>query len=164
MAEIRVEPARETDVPLILGFIRGLADYEKLSDQVTATEGDLRDSLFGPAPVAEVVIAYAQHVPVGFALFFRSFSTFLGRPGLHLEDVFVLPEWRGHGIGRQLLTHLARIAVDRGYGRMEWVVLDWNEPAIGFYRRLGARVLDDWRTCRLTGEALTALASATPRV
>lgn len=160
MPEIRIEPARESDTPIVLDFIRALAAYEKLEHEVVATEQDIREWLFGARPVAEAAIAYAGGTPVAFALFFRSFSTFAGRPGLYLEDLFVLPEWRGRGVGRRLMIHLARLAVERGYARMEWAVLDWNEPAIGFYRRLGARVLEDWRTCRLAGHALDDLASA----
>jgi GNAT superfamily N-acetyltransferase len=154
---IRILPATESDVPLILRLISALADYERLSHQVAATEGALRETLFGDKPAAEVVIAYVDNVPVGFALWFYNYSTFLARQGLYLEDLFVLPEWRGHGIGRRLLSHLASIAVERGCGRMEWSVLDWNESAIGFYRKLGATVMEDWRICRLTGETLAAL-------
>jgi GNAT superfamily N-acetyltransferase len=151
---IAIVPASPEDVPLILQMIRGLAEYERLSHQVEATEESIRTSLFGPRPAAEVVLAYSGSTPVGFALFFHNFSTFLGRHGLYLEDLFVVPEWRGRGVGRRLLTHLAAIAVERGCGRFEWAVLDWNESAIGFYRRLGAQMLDDWRICRLTGDAL----------
>ena len=158
---IRIAPATETDVPLILRLIRALGEYERLSHQVVATEAALRDSLFGERPAAEVVIAHVDDVPVGFALWFHNYSTFLARPGLYLEDLFVLPEWRGHGIGRRLLTHLASVALERGCGRMEWAVLDWNESAIGFYRKLGATLLEDWRICRLTGETLTALGGKT---
>jgi GNAT superfamily N-acetyltransferase len=154
---IRIEPATERDVPLILRLITGLAEYERLAHQVVATEDALRDTLFGPRPAAEVVIAYAGDEPAGFALWFHNYSTFLARPGLYLEDLFVRPEWRGKGIGRALLAHLARVAVARGCGRMEWSVLDWNESAIGFYRRLGAELLDDWRICRVTGDRLAAL-------
>ena len=154
---IRIEPATEHDVPLILRMIRALGEYERLSHQVVATETSLRETLFGARPAAEVVIASVGDQPVGFALWFHNYSTFLARPGLYLEDLFVLPEWRGHGVGRRLLSHLARIAVARGCGRMEWAVLDWNESAIGFYRRLGATVMEDWRICRLTGDTLAAL-------
>ena len=154
---IRIEPATEADVPLILRLITALAEYERLGHQLVATEDALRDTLFGEKPAAEVVIAYVDDVPAGFALWFHNYSTFLARPGLYLEDLFVLPEWRGYGIGRQLLSHLASIAVARGCGRMEWAVLDWNESAIGFYRKLGATVLEDWRICRLVGDTLAAL-------
>ena len=152
---IRIEPATENDVPLILRLIGALAEYERLPHQ--ATETALRETLFGPRPAAEVVIAYADDVPVGYALWFQTYSTFLARRGMYLEDIFVLPESRGHGIGRQLLSHVASVAVERGCGRMEWSVLDWNESAIGFYRKLGATVMEDWRICRLTGETLAAL-------
>ena len=155
----RIERATERDVPLILRLIKGLAEYEKLTDEVRATEDDLRRSLFGPNPSAEVVVGYAGDEPVGFALFFHNYSTFLARPGMYLEDLFVLPEWRGHGYGRQLLAHLATLAVERGCGRLEWAVLDWNEPAIGFYKRLGAKPLHDWTVFRVTGDGLHQLAS-----
>ena len=131
--------ASERDVPLILQMIRDLAEYERMSDQVVATEAGLREALFGAQPQAEVLIAYADDRPAGFALFFHNFSTFVGRRGLYLEDLFVKPEFRGLGLGRRLLTELARIAVERDCGRFEWSVLDWNEPAIGFYEKLGAR-------------------------
>jgi GNAT superfamily N-acetyltransferase len=155
----RIERATERDVPLILQLIKGLAEYEKLTDEVRATEDDLRRSLFGPNPAAEVVVGYAGDEPAGFALFFHNYSTFLARPGMYLEDLFVLPAWRGHGYGRQLLAHLAALAVERGCGRLEWAVLDWNEPAIGFYKRLGAKPLHDWTVFRVTGEGLPQLAS-----
>jgi GNAT superfamily N-acetyltransferase len=154
----RIERATERDVPLILELIKGLAVYEKLAHEVTATEAGLRDTLFGARPAAEVIIGYAGDTPAGFALFFPNYSTFLGKPGLYLEDLFVLPEWRGHGFGRALLTELARIAVARGCGRFEWSVLDWNEPAIGFYKNLGAKMMDGWSIFRVTGDALTKLA------
>ena len=156
---VRLASAREQDVPIVLRLIRALGEYEKLAHEVVATEARLRDALFGQRPAAEVIIAWSDAgEAVGFALFFHNFSTFLARRGLYLEDLFVVPEWRGRGVGRQLLVHLARLAVERDCGRMEWAVLNWNEPALGFYRRLGARLLDDWRICRLTGPALTALA------
>jgi GNAT superfamily N-acetyltransferase len=159
MSSLTITPATEVDVPLILQMIKGLADYERLSHEVVATEESLRASLFGARPAAEVILAYDDRTPVGFALFFHNFSTFLGRPGLYLEDLFVIPAWRGRGVGRRLLGRLAAIAVERGCGRMEWSVLDWNESAIGFYERLGAHVLDDWRICRLTGDALSRAAA-----
>jgi GNAT superfamily N-acetyltransferase len=159
VSDIRIAPAREEDVPVVLRLIRALGEYEKLSDQVVASEADIHDAIFGPRPFAEVVLAFADDTPVGFALFFHNFSTFLGRPGLYLEDLFVVPEWRGRGVGRRLLTHLAGIAVARGCGRLEWAVLDWNESAIGFYRRLGASLMDEWRLCRLTGESLARAAA-----
>jgi GNAT superfamily N-acetyltransferase len=155
----RIEPASERDVPLILQLIKGLAEYEKLAHEVVATEDSLRASLFGVRPDAEVVIAYSGSEAVGFALFFHNYSTFLGKRGLYLEDLFVLPAWRGRGAGQALLTYLARLAEERGCGRFEWSVLDWNEPAIRFYERMGARLMEEWRICRVTGDALTAMAS-----
>jgi len=154
----RIEPARESDVPLILGLIKGLAEYERLADQVTATEDGLRASLFGASRAAEVLIAYVEAQPVGFALFFHNYSTFLGQRGLYLEDLFVLPEWRGRGAGKALLQHLARLAVERNCGRLEWAVLDWNMPAVGFYQSMGAKPMHDWTVFRLTGDSLAALA------
>jgi GNAT superfamily N-acetyltransferase len=151
--------AGPADVPTILRCIRGLAEYERLAHQCAATEALLRGSLFGPAPAAEVVLAFQGEVPAGFALWFRSYSTFLARPGIYLEDLFVFPEFRGHGLGRQLLAHLARTAVERGFGRVEWAVLDWNEDAIGFYESLGAVPMSDWTTYRVTGDALASLSA-----
>lgn len=159
MASIRIVPAQVDDVPVILRMIRALAEYEQLTHEVVATEDDLRHSLFGPRPAAEVVLAYAGDTPIGFALFFHNFSTFLGRHGLYLEDLFVVPDWRGKGVGKQLLAHVASIAESRNCGRMEWAVLDWNESAIAFYRRMGAHVLDEWRLCRLTSHELRAAAT-----
>lgn len=156
---LSIEPATPTDVPTILQFIRELAEYERLVDRVVATEADLQRWLFGDRAVVECVIAREGDEAVGFALFFPSFSTFLGRPGIYLEDLFVRQPARGRGIGRALVAHLAKLTLERGWGRLEWSVLDWNAPAIGFYRRLGAQVLDDWRVCRLTGDALENLAS-----
>ena len=150
--------ATEADLPLVLEFIRGLAEYERLAHEVVATEDLLRASLFGPRPYAECVIARWGGEPAGFALFFHNFSTFLARPGIYLEDLFVKPAMRGHGIGRALLRRLAQLAVERGCGRLEWSVLDWNEPAIGFYKSLGAVPLDDWTIFRVRGEALEELA------
>lgn len=143
---------------MILRCIRGLAEFERLGHEVQATEDDVRESLFGARPAAEVVIAWAGDEPAGFALFFHNYSTFVARRGLYLEDLFVLPEYRGQGLGRRLLAHLARVAVDRRCGRFEWAVLDWNENAIAVYRRIGAQPMDDWTVYRLTGEALTTLA------
>jgi GNAT superfamily N-acetyltransferase len=159
MTDIRIEFATAADVPLVLTFIRELAEYERLSHEVVATEEGLRSHLFGERSVPEVLIAYDGDRPVGFALYFPSYSTFLGKPGLYLEDLFVRPDARGRGVGRLLLERLARIAVERGWGRLEWRVLDWNSPAIGFYRKLGAEPLDDWTVFRVTGEALQALAA-----
>jgi GNAT superfamily N-acetyltransferase len=158
MDEIEIRKATEEDIPLILNFIRGLAEYEKLSHEVIADEDTLRDSLFGDRPAAEVVIARIDGEPMGFALFFHNMSTFLGRRGLYLEDLFVIPSARGRGIGRALLSHLARIAVERNCGRMEWAVLDWNQPAIEFYEKLNARPMSDWIVYRLTGDALKEVA------
>jgi GNAT superfamily N-acetyltransferase len=155
----RIEPATERDVPLLLQLIKDLAEYEKLAHAVVATEATLRESLFEKR-AAEAVIGYADDDPVGYALFFQTFSTFLGVPGMYLEDIFVEPPWRGHGFGRALLAHLARIATARGYGRVEWTVLGWNETAIGFYKALGARHMDDWGLFRLTGDSIRALAEA----
>jgi GNAT superfamily N-acetyltransferase len=155
----RIDLATERDVPLILALIKGLADYEKLAHEVRATEEALRESLFGPHPAAEVVVAHAASERVGFALFFHNYSTFLGQRGLYLEDLFVLPEWRGRGAGRALLTYLARLAVERNCGRLEWTVLDWNEPAIRFYESLGAQAMENWTINRLTGHALSRLAA-----
>jgi GNAT superfamily N-acetyltransferase len=153
----RIEPATAPDVPLILSLIKALSVYERLAHEVTATEEQLRKTLFGAKPSAEVLIGYAGDEPAGFALFFPNYSTFLGKPGIHLEDLFVKPEWRGHGYGRRLLERLAAIAVERDCGRLEWTVLDWNEPAIGFYKKLGATLMDEWSTFRVTGDALRRL-------
>jgi GNAT superfamily N-acetyltransferase len=150
------------DVPTILGFVRMLAEYEKLTHLVVADEQKLRDTLFGPRPYADVLIARLNDMPAGFALFFHNYSTFLAKPGLYLEDLFVLPQFRGQGIGKALLRELARVAKDRNCGRIEWSVLDWNEPAIGFYKRLGAAVLPDWRICRLTEDGIATLAEDNP--
>jgi GNAT superfamily N-acetyltransferase len=158
--DITIRPASADDVPLVLEFIKALADYEKLSHEVIATESGLRDALFGPRPCAEVVFACIAGEPAGFALFFHTFSTFLGQRGLYLEDLFVKPEWRGRGVGRRLLIHLARVAIERECGRFEWSVLDWNEPAIQFYHGLGARPMDDWTIFRVSGRALHELAGA----
>ena len=153
-----IRPANRDDVPLILSFIRELAAYEKLAHEVVATEARIAATLFGDTASAEVVIAEAHGQAAGFALFFANYSTFLGRPGIYLEDLFVRPEFRALGIGRALLAHLARLAVNRGCGRLEWAVLDWNAPAIGFYEKLGAIPRSEWTTYQLTGEALARLA------
>ncbi|MDB5332655.1 MAG: putative acetyltransferase protein [Phycisphaerales bacterium] len=155
---IRITPATRADVPLILDLIRGLADYEKLSHEVVATEDLLLQHLFGPRPAAEVLLAYRGDHAVGFALYFQSFSTFLGRPGIYLEDVYVRPEVRGKGVGKALLREVARVAMARACGRLEWSVLDWNEPALRFYKSLGAKPMDEWTVHRVTGDALRKLA------
>ncbi|MDR3414782.1 MAG: GNAT family N-acetyltransferase [Nevskia sp.] len=157
---MEIRAARIEDVPDILRLIRALADYEKLADHVVATEERLRESLFGPRPVAETVLAWLEGRAVGFAVFFHNYSTFRGRAGIWLEDLFVEPEHRGRGYGKALLLHVARLAVQRGCERMEWAVLDWNTPSIEFYRSLGAQALDDWTIYRLQGEALKRLAPA----
>lgn len=159
--EIRVANATAADVPLILELIRGLADYEKLSDQVTATEEKLRDTLFGARRGADVLLAYAGTACTGFALFFPNYSTFLAKPGIYLEDLYVKPEWRGKGIGRALLSRVAAIARERDCGRLEWEVLDWNEPSIAFYKSLGAVPMDEWTKYRVTGDTLEKLARVT---
>jgi GNAT superfamily N-acetyltransferase len=159
MTDVHIVSASPEDVPIILELIRGLGEYERLSDEIVATEDGLRKWLFGERPAAEVVLAYVDTTVAGFALFFHNFSTFLGRPGLYLEDLFVKPEWRGRGIGQRLLVHLAALAVERGCGRMEWTVLDWNEPALRFYERMGARVMKEWKLCRLTGDSLARVAA-----
>lgn len=158
MDSLRIERARETDLSLILSFIKELAEYERLSHEVVATEALLRESLFGENVKAEVVIAYEKDQAVGFALFFHNFSTFMGRPGIYLEDLYVKPHARGRGIGRALLSFLARLSKERGCGRLEWAVLDWNEPAIRFYRNLGAVQMNEWTVFRAMGKALDVLA------
>jgi len=153
-----IRPATERDVPVILAFIRQLAEYEKLSHEAVMTEEILRQSLFGSRRAAEVLLGYSGDLPVAFAVFFHNFSTFLGRPGLYLEDLFVIPEMRGKGFGKAMLVELARIARKRNCGRFEWSVLDWNKPAIDFYKALGAVPMDEWTIFRVTGEALKRLA------
>jgi GNAT superfamily N-acetyltransferase len=157
---VTIRAATRDDVPLVLEFIRDLARYERLEHEVAASEAQLGEALFGERPYAEVVFACVRGEPMGFALFFHNFSTFKGRPGIYLEDLFVRPEARGHGIGRRLLAYLARTAVERGCARLEWSVLDWNEPSIAFYRSLGAAPLDEWTIFRLTGEPLALLAGS----
>lgn len=159
-ADFEIRPARVADVPVILELIRDLATYERAPDDVTATEEQLVDVLFGDRPVAEVLLAFEAGSPVGFAVFFRNFSTWLGRPGLYLEDLFVKPKKRGKGYGRALLIYLAKIALERGCGRMEWAVLDWNEPAIKFYHALGAKPMDEWTVFRLTRDGMARLAQS----
>jgi GNAT superfamily N-acetyltransferase len=162
-AQIQIDKAALADVPVLLQLIRGLAEYEKLSREVSATEDDLRAALFGSHPVAEAILARFAGESVGFAVFFHNFSTFVGKPGIYLEDLFVLPEHRGKGIGKALLLHVAALANERGCGRFEWAVLDWNRPAIEFYRRLGAQSMDEWMIFRLNGEALTKMSKQTER-
>lgn len=154
-----LRPARESDLDTIIELIRGLAEYEREPASVTLDRDELRRHLFGPRPYAEVLLAETDQGEVaGFALFFHNFSTWTGKPGVYLEDLFIRPQHRRHGYGRELLRALARLAVERGCGRLEWAVLDWNEPAIAFYRALGAGTMDEWTTHRLAGDALTALA------
>jgi GNAT superfamily N-acetyltransferase len=155
----RIESARPQDVPILHKLVRGLAEYEKLLHQAVGTEAQLQKELFGANPVIESVIGWEGDRAVGFALFFHNFSTFLARRGLYLEDLFVLPEARGRGYGKALIRHLAQLALTRECGRFEWAVLDWNQPAIDFYRALGADLLPDWRICRLTGDALKRFAA-----
>ena len=155
-----IRPATVTDVSDILQLIRDLAAYERAPNEVTATKEQLVDVLFGKKPAAEVLLAFENETPVGFAVFFHNFSTWLGRPGLYLEDLFVKPEMRGKGYGRALLVDLAKIARERGCGRMEWAVLDWNDPAIQFYRKLGAAPMDEWTVFRLTGDGIAKLAES----
>jgi GNAT superfamily N-acetyltransferase len=160
---IRIVCAAESDVPVVLEMIRGLAEYEKLSHLVVATEDGLRETLFGARPAAEVLLALLDDECAGMALFFPNYSTFLGRPGLFLEDLYVKPHLRGQGVGSALFARLAAIALERRYGRMEWDVLDWNEPAIGFYKSLGAAAMDEWTRYRLQGDALIRLADGDNR-
>ncbi|MBT2243677.1 GNAT family N-acetyltransferase [Sphingobium sp. BHU LFT2] len=159
MSKVIIRDAQSTDIDTIANFILALADYEKLAHEVKADRETLARYLFGPRPMAEVLIAEHDGAPIGFALFFHNFSTFEGRPGLYLEDLFVLPEARGLGAGKALLARLARLAIARDCARLEWSVLDWNAPAIAFYRALGARPMDEWTVQRVDGDALSALAS-----
>ena len=159
--ELTLTMATEQDLPQILGFIKALAEYERLADAVVATEEGLRRSLFGPRPYAECVIARLNGEPAGFALFFHNFSTFLAQPGIYLEDLFVNPEFRGRGVGRALLRHLARLTRERNCGRLEWSVLDWNAPSVRFYRSLGAVPMEEWTTYRVAGEALERMSETT---
>src|SRR5437773_9451204 len=159
-SNFEIRPARVEDVSIILQLIRDLATYERAPNDVTATEEQLVDVLFGERPAAEVLLAFERKSPVGFAVYFYNFSTWLGRPGLYLEDLFVKPDKRGKGYGRALLVDLAKIARDRGCGRMEWAVLNWNDPAIKFYRSLGAKPMDEWTVFRLTRDEIGKLAEA----
>ncbi len=158
--QFKIRAACKADVPVILAFIRELAEYEKLSHEVVATQEDIQKSLFGERPYAEVVIGEYDDSPVAFALFFHNYSTFLGKPGLYLEDLFVRPKMRGKGLGKVMLSYLAHLARRRGCGRLEWWVLDWNEPAISFYRSIGAVAMDEWTVQRVDGESLDILAKA----
>ncbi len=156
---LQIRSATEEDVPLVLSFVRKLAEYGDLSDEVSATEQDIRAALFGPRPLAEAVLAYVGNEPVGFAIYLTTFSSFLGRPGMYIEDVFVEMSYRRMGVGKALLVHLAKLGRERGCGRLEWSVLNWNERAMEFYQDLGAVPMDEWTTFRLEGEALNRLAS-----
>ncbi|MEK7343406.1 MAG: GNAT family N-acetyltransferase [Pseudomonadota bacterium] len=160
MTDIRIRPAEAGDIDTIHGFILALADYERLAHEVKADRATLARYLFGPRPMAEVLIAEHDGAAIGFALFFHNFSTFEGRPGVYLEDLFVVPQARGLGAGKALLARLAQIAIERDCARLEWWVLDWNEPSIAFYRALGARPMDEWTVQRVDGDALHALAAA----
>jgi GNAT superfamily N-acetyltransferase len=158
MSQVKIIAGAEADIPNILKFIKALAIYEKLEHEAVATPELLKKNLFGEERFAEVIFIQEDDVKVGFALFFKNFSTFLGLPGIYLEDLFVLPECRGNGYGKKLIAHIAKLAVDRGYGRFEWSVLDWNTPAIEFYRSIGAVPMEEWTVQRMTGEALIKLA------
>ncbi|WOD41881.1 GNAT family N-acetyltransferase [Nodosilinea sp. E11] len=153
---LEIHPATPADVPALVALIKALADYEKLAHEVTGKPEDLERALFGDRPYAEAVLAWVDGTPVGLALFFHNFSTFLMKPGIYLEDIFVQPDYRGQGIGKALLVHVGQLALERGCGRFEWSVLDWNAPAIAFYQRMGAEIKPEWQTCRVTGEALAA--------
>lgn len=153
-----IKPATSADIPLILSFINELAEYEKLSHEVVATEALLKQTLFNEKSVAFVIIGYLNHIPISFAIYFYNFSTFLGRPGIYLEDLYVRPNARGKGIGQRMLAYLAHIAKEKNCGRLEWQVLDWNKDAIGFYERIGAKAVNDWTLYRLAGDALESVA------
>jgi GNAT superfamily N-acetyltransferase len=157
-SEVILRPATRSDVPVLFDLIKALAEYEKLSDAVIGSATDLEGHLFGDRPFAEAILAECEGRVVGWALFFHNYSTFLTQPGIYVEDLFVLPEFRGRGIGKSLIVYLANLTVERGCGRLEWSVLDWNELAIGFYKGIGADVMPDWRICRVAGESLTSLA------
>jgi len=158
-SKLNLRPAEPSDVAVLFQLIQALAEYEKLQDAVIGNAEALREHLFGCRPYAEAILADYGGQAVGFALFFTNYSTFLTQPGMYLEDIFVLPAYRRQGIGKALLTHLAQLAIERGYGRLEWSVLDWNQPAIAFYHRMGASILEDWRICRVTGSSLAQMAS-----
>lgn len=154
----KLKIAEKKDLPVVYQFVKQMADYEKLSHEMVATEKSFEEALFGTDRVIEVVLGFYNEQPVSFAVFFKNFSTFIGKPGLYLEDLFVIPEMRGKGFGKTLITFLARLADERGYGRFEWIVIDWNKSAIDFYKRLGAVSLKEWTINRVTGEKLKALA------
>jgi len=156
--DVTLRIAEVNDIPTIMNFIKALAEYEKLTNEVAADEEQLKKTLFGDKKFAEVIIADYKKQPAGFMLFFHNYSTFLGKPGIYLEDLFVNPDLRGKGIGKILLTHLGKIAIARDCGRIEWAVLDWNEPSIQFYKKLGAKPMDDWTVFRVTGDAIENLA------
>jgi GNAT superfamily N-acetyltransferase len=158
LPNLTIQPATPADVPILFDLVKALADYERLSHEVTGTPEALQAHLFGPRPYAEAILARIDQNPVGFALYFYNFSTFLMKPGIYLEDLFVLPDHRRQGIGKAFFQYLAQLALEQGCGRFEWSVLDWNESAINFYKQRGAVMLDDWRTCRVTGVALATLA------
>ncbi len=160
-SELQIRPSTEADTAVILSMIQGLADYEKMSDEVTATEASIRSTLFGPKPDAYCLLAFSGDTPVGIAIYFFNYSTFLARKGLYLEDLYVKEAFRGRGYGERILRHLAGIAVAEACGRFEWSVLDWNVPAIQFYEKMGATILKEWRICRVTGEGLKQLAGHT---
>ena len=157
---INIRPATPADVETLFELIQALAEYEKLSHTVVGTPESLREHLFGDKPYAEAIVAEWEEQKAGFALFFHNYSTFLTKPGLYLEDLFVLPEYRQRGIGKAMLIYLAKLGLARGVGRFEWSVLDWNEPAIAFYQKMGAQILEDWRICRVSGEELCQLANS----
>jgi GNAT superfamily N-acetyltransferase len=163
MARFRIVPATESDIPILLRMARGLAEYERMPRAVTATEDDLRGTLFREPRRAEAAIGYVGSEPAGIVVYFHNYSTFLGKAGVYLEDIYVDERFRGVGLGRELMQYVARLAVERDCGRFEWAVLDWNKPAIGFYEKLGAKPQSDWTVYRLAGEALTQLASGAPR-
>jgi len=158
-SRFHIRPVRPDEAALVLDLIRELAQYEKLAHEVVATEQDIHAALFGKKPAAECLIAELDGASIGFALFFHNFSTFAGQPGLYLEDLYIKPEFRGQGFGKKMLAHLANLAVQRGCGRFEWAVLDWNAPAIRFYESLGAKIMQEWKLNRLTGEPLLRLAA-----
>ncbi len=160
MSKLEIKAPTRDDLPIIVGFIRELAEYERLSHECVITEELLESALFGEQKAAETRIAYFEGVPVGFCLFFHNFSTFLGKPGLYLEDLYIKPEYRNQGFGKIILSYLSNLALERGCGRFEWSVLDWNEPSIAFYRKIGAVAMDEWTVQRLTGDALVNLAKS----